>query len=69
VSLDFEVTASLRAEHLTVHHPPDPVETTGENATIARRGVRQGLPKRMQPDGRYTHVVVEKEVLGSLVEP
>jgi hypothetical protein len=70
VSSDFEVKAKVRADRLTVQAPPaEGRETTGEGTAIARRELRLGLPKRMQPSGRYTHVVVEKELLGSLVEP
>jgi hypothetical protein len=70
VSSDFEVKAKVRADRLTVRTPPaEGPETTGEGTAIARRELRLGLPKRMQPSGSYTQVVVEKELLGSLDEP
>ena len=69
MSEDFEIQAKLRAKQLIVHVPPDEGETTGENATIARRELGRGLPERLRPSGHYGDVAVKKEVLGSLVEP
>jgi hypothetical protein len=70
VSSDFEVKAKVRADRLTVHAPPaEGPQTTVEGTAIARRELRRGLPKRMRSSGRYANVVVEKELLGSLVEP
>ena len=70
MSSDFEVKARVRLDRLTVHAPPaEGPETIGEGTAIARRELRLGLPKRLQPSGRYAHVVVENKLLGSLVEP
>jgi hypothetical protein len=67
---DFEIEASLRAKLLTVRAPPDgKTEPAGTGVTIARRERRSGLPPRTHPDESYAKLAVEKEVLGSLVEP
>lgn len=67
---DFTIRASLRAERLSVHAPPD-AETRpeGEGVAIERRELRTGLPRRLQAFESYPGAAVEKEVLCSLREP
>jgi len=67
---DFEITAGLRAERLTVLVPPDAcVEAVGACVTVSRRERRDGLPPRTRPRDTYADVAVEKRVFGELRKP
>jgi hypothetical protein len=69
MSADFELRAALRAERLSVRTPPAGPGTVAENAAVARRDRRVGLPERLLRGGRHAHVAVETEVLGALSDP
>jgi hypothetical protein len=69
MSVDFELRAALRAERLVVRTPPAGPEAVAENATVARRGRRAGLPGQLRRGGRHAHLAVETEVLGALADP
>jgi hypothetical protein len=68
MSADFELRAALRAERLIVRTPPAGPGMVAENAAVARRDRRVGLPERLLRGGRHAHVAVETEVLGALSE-
>jgi hypothetical protein len=69
MSADFELRAALRAERLVVRTPPAGPGVVAENAAVARRERRVGVPKRLRRGGRHARVAVETEVLGALSDP
>jgi hypothetical protein len=69
MSADFELRAAFHAERLIVRTPPAGAGTVAENAAVARRDRRVGLPEQLLRGGRHAHVAVETAVLGALSDP
>lgn len=67
---DFEIRASLRADELRGHTPPD-AETRVESdlVSLERQEARTGLPRDLESDKRYERIAIERRLVGELRDP
>ncbi len=64
---DFEIHATLRADVLVCHVPPV-AQTVAEEVQLAREE-RSGASPRLQAEGGYEDVAIERSVLGRTSRP
>ena len=62
---DFELSARLEADGLTIHVPPDMrTLVEGDGVVLDRAQARHGLPAHLEPGARYSNLSIERRVRG-----
>ena len=62
---DFEISARLEADSLTINDPPDMrTVVEGDGVVLDRAHARHGVPDHLEPGARYSNILIERRVRG-----
>ena len=66
---DFEISARLEADSLTIHDPPDlRTLAEGDGVVLDRAHARHGVPDHLEPGARYSNIFIDRRVRAAFPE-